>query len=87
MPEIIQKKRFTETKRYLNNPHRGCCTFQHFNGDPLFEGTSWNEQGPLTFSDPVDSVVKGYLPCSVSYCRWFWDVMEPKEGQYHFDFT
>jgi hypothetical protein len=86
MAEVIQKKRFTETKRYLNNPHRGCCTFQHFNGDPLFEGTSWSEQGPLTFSEPIDTVVKGYLPCSVSYCRWFWDVMEPKEGEYNFDF-
>jgi len=23
---------------YLDNPHRGCCTFQHFSGDQLAVG-------------------------------------------------
>lgn len=89
MLEKFSKKRFTETKRYLNNPHRGCCTFQKFNGDPLFPGQSWSEQGPLEFPETVDKnweVTDGYLPCSVSYCRWFWDVLEPEEGKYDFSF-
>ena len=84
MAEVIQKKRFTETQAYLNNPHRGCCTFQHFNGDPLFEGVSWSEAGPLEFPAPKKQVIDGYLPCSVSYCRWFWDVLEPEDGVYDF---
>jgi len=84
MIELIQKKRFTESSTYLNNPHRGCCTFQHFNGDPLFPGISWNESGPVTFPKPAQQVIDGYLPCSVAYCRWFWELLEPQEGNYDF---
>jgi len=86
MVELTQKKRYTEITAYLNNPHRGCCTFQHFNGDKLFDGVGWNEQGPFEFPEPIEKVIKGYLPTSVSYCRWFWDVMEPEDGKYDFSF-
>ena len=33
----------------LYNPHIGFQTFQHFNGDPLFDGKRWTEVGPEDF--------------------------------------
>jgi Domain of unknown function (DUF4832) len=71
---------------YLANPHKGCCTFQRFNGDALNTGLEWNEEGPLSFSPPVaDSLtVESYLSTTVAYCRWFWEVLESKEGKYDF---
>ena len=75
----------------LNNPHKGCCTFQRFNGDELMPGVDWTlfEQGPLTFpaskvSAQEPQVIDGYLPTTVSYCRWFWNVLEPRQGEYDF---
>ncbi len=69
----------------LPNPHRGCCTFQHFNGDALFPGTTWSEEGPTEFPPPDQMpVVEGYLPTTVAYCRWFWRVVEPQKGHYDF---
>ncbi|MFB3893794.1 MAG: DUF4832 domain-containing protein [Phycisphaerae bacterium] len=95
MAEVIRKVRPTPTDDYLGNPHKGCCTFQHFNGDPLFAGERWSEEGPLEFPNLARSpqagdmpasvrVTEGYLPTTVAYCRWFWSVLEPKEGQYDF---
>ncbi len=102
MAELVRRFRPTPTDEYLGNPHKGCCTFQHFNGQPPFPGTGWSEQGPLEFpelegDDPPRmfgglnnlngrraGVVKGYLPSTVSYCRWFWDILEPEEGRYDF---
>ncbi len=68
----------------LSNPGKGCATFQRFNGDPLNEGTGWSEEGPLTFPLPRTDVAAGYLPSTVSYCRWFWDVLEPAPGRLDF---
>jgi len=84
MAEVIRKVRPTPTDAYLGNPHKGCCTFQHFNGDVLFPGTSWSEEGPTQFPPPIKPVIDGYLPTTVSYCRWFWRLMEPRKGEYDF---
>ena len=84
MAEVVRRIRPTPTDEYLDNPHRGCCTFQHFNGDELFPGTSWSEEGPLAFPPRKAEVIPGYLPTTVSYCRWFWPVLEPEEGRYDF---
>jgi len=94
MAEVVRRIRPTPTDAYLANPHKGCCTFQHFNGDELFPGTGWSEEGPLTFPLPAaadlsarwagQQVADGYLPCTVSYCRWFWRVMEPERGRFDF---
>ena len=77
------KVRFTERREpLLTNPHKGCATFQRFNGDALNEGTRWSEEGPLTFPAAERDVAEHYLPCTVAYCRWFWEVFEPEEGRF-----
>ena len=89
MPEQAQKRiRPKEFKGILLNPHKGCATFQRFNGDPLFDGKHWSESGPTGTEFPTrkhPGVTPGYLPCTVSYCRWFWDLFEPEQGK--FDWT
>ncbi|MCK6470580.1 MAG: DUF4832 domain-containing protein [Planctomycetes bacterium] len=85
MAEVLRRVRPTPVDTYLANPHKGCCTFQHFNGDELFPGTSWSEEGPLVFSEPKHSPHhEGYLPTTVAYCRWFWRVLEPADGRLDF---
>jgi len=85
MPETLRRVRPTPTNAYLANPHRGCCTFQHFNGDDLYPGNTWSEEGPITFPKrKFSGVAPGYLPTTVSYCRWFWEIFEPEEGRYDF---
>lgn len=84
MAETIRRIRPTPTDEYLSNPHKGCCTFQHFNGDDLFPGKRWSEEGPTEFPPARKPVADGYLPTTVAYCRWFWRLMEPEQGQYDF---
>ena len=84
MAEFERRVRPTPTDAYLPNPHRGCCTFQHFNGDELFPGSTWSEEGPLKFPAAKASVIDGYLPTTVAYCRWFWETVEPEEGKFDF---
>lgn len=69
----------------LDNPGKGCATFQRFNGDPLNRGERWSEEGPLAFPRRRYRVAPAYLPSAIAYCRWFWEVFEPEEGV--FDFT
>lgn len=69
----------------LSNPHKGCATFQRFNGDALYPDRHWSEEGPLAFPAAGVPVIPGYLPSTVAYCRWFWDVLEPDDGR--LDFT
>ena len=73
----VRPKEFTGA---LLNPHKGCATFQRFNGDPLFPGTRWPEEGPIEFTPATCGVVDGYLPSTVAYCRWFWDLFEGSSG-------
>ncbi len=83
----VRKVRPRELKGFLLNPHKGCETFQHFNGDALFVAGSGvcHEVGPTDFPERLfEGVTPGYLPSSVSYCRWFWDAVEPEEGRYDF---
>jgi hypothetical protein len=85
MAETVRRVRPTPFDGYIANPHRGCCTFQHFNGDELFPGTKWSEEGPVKFPPrKYSDVTPGYLPTTVSYCRWFWEVVEPEEGKFDF---
>jgi hypothetical protein len=83
-PPII-KVRPREFKGFLLNPHKGCETFQRFNGDPLYEGQHYSESGPTEFPPrKFEGVTPGYLPSTVSYCRWFWNLFEPEKGRYDF---
>lgn len=85
MTDRTHRVRPTPTDMYLGNPHKGCCTFQHFNGDDLFPGTGWSESGPLEFPPrKARGVIPGYLPTTVAYCRWFWRHFEPDDGVYDF---
>ncbi len=77
------KARPKELRRpLLTNPHKGCATFQRFNGDPLNEGERWSEEGPLSFPRAECEVAEHYLPSTVSYCRWFWPVFQPEEDRF-----
>lgn len=84
MAETVRRIRPTPTDAYLGNPHKSCCTFQGFNGGPLFPGVKWSEEGPLEIPPATQAVAPGYLPSTVAYCRWFWRVLEPVQGQYDF---
>jgi hypothetical protein len=67
----------------LYNPHIGFQTFQHFNGDPLFEGLKWTEVGPEEFGPKPESLEnKDHPHTTISYCRWYWDQIEPKDGEF-----
>ena len=71
-----------KTDELLINPGKGIATFQHFNGDPLFQGR-WSEQGPLTFTEEIKTLDnQDYPPTSRAYCRWYWNVLEPEKGRY-----
>ena len=85
MSETIRRIRPTPTNDYLANPHKGCCTFQRFNGDETYPGVRWSEEGPTEFPPAkYEPVAPAYLPTTVAYCRWFWDLLEPRQGQYDF---
>jgi len=82
MPVTYWRARPTESKAYFRNPHKGCATFQRFAGDPLFEDTTWSEEGPTTFPPrKYPDVTPGYLPSTVAYCRWFWRLLQPTKDK------
>lgn len=93
----IKRVRYTAQNGFIANPHKGTCTFQRFNGDPLYEGLEWSEEGPITFPLPAQlpsgtggsaipsRTVKGYLPSTVSYCRWFWEIFQKDENTIDFN--
>ena len=80
--EVLKKVRPEPSTGFILNPHKGLTTFQAFNGDPLFPGYTWREEGPLRFDfrKQVPRFSAGYLPTTVSYCRWFWVNFEPENG-------
>ncbi|MCX7916956.1 MAG: DUF4832 domain-containing protein [bacterium] len=91
--EIYKKVRPIESKKFILNPHKGFATFQNFNGDPLFgEGNErdnipMDAAGPLKFDmcKKEPEFVDGYIPTTIAYCRWFWNVFEPEEGNFNWD--
>jgi len=72
-----------EIDTVLVNPGMGIQTFQRFNGEPLI--LNWDQEGdagPTTGLKPA--VVKPDFPeSSISYCRWYWNVLEPEPGKYN----
>lgn len=75
----------------LPNPHKGFTTFQRFNGDKLNENwtkeTGWKME-QLPDRNIVDSHVvgDGYPDCTLCYFRIPWNMVEPQEGEYNFEF-
>ena len=69
-----------EIDAVLVNPGTGIETFQRFNGDAINSGLAWSEEGPVgklaLAAGAVDFPVS-----SISYCRWFWETLEPEQGK------
>ncbi|HEX5412644.1 MAG TPA: DUF4832 domain-containing protein [Terriglobia bacterium] len=71
-----------EIDTVLVNPGMGIQTFQRFNGDALNPGLRWSERGPTGVLQPP-AEKPDFPESSISYCRWFWNVLEPQQGQYN----
>jgi len=86
--EQMQRVRPASTDKPLLNPHRGTTTFQRFEGDALQADHSWHDElGPEKFEPPKPQApyVGLYPATRVTYCRWPWSVLEPREGEIRFD--
>lgn len=68
----------------LVNPDMGIETFQRFNGDPINSGLGWSEEGPTSKLAP-GATKPDFPDSSISYCRWFWETLEPKQGEVHWE--
>ncbi len=71
-----------EIDTVLVNPGMGIQTFQRFNGDALNSGLRWSEEGPTEVLKPA-AEKPDFPESSISYCRWFWNVLEPEHGKYN----
>ncbi len=74
----------TEIQDVLVNPGMGITTFQRFNGQALNPGLEWSEEGPVSKLPPA-ATKPDFPDTSISYCRWFWDVIEPEPGKFRWD--
>ena len=73
-----------EIQDVLVNPGMGITTFQRFNGQSLNSGLEWSEEGP-TAKLPQAANQPDFPDTSISYCRWFWDTIEPQPGKFRWD--
>ena len=69
-----------EIDEVLVNPGMGIETFQRFSGDAINSGLDWSEEGPLGKLAPAAGAVD-FPASSISYCRWFWETLEPEQGK------
>jgi hypothetical protein len=69
-----------EIDAVLVNPGMGIETFQRFNGDAMNAGLGWSEEGPVEKPGPAVGAVD-FPESSISYCRWFWETLEPEQGK------
>ena len=69
-----------EIDAVLVNPGMGIETFQRFNGDAINPGLGWSEEGPVGKLAPAAGAVD-FPASSISYCRWFWETLEPEQGK------
>jgi hypothetical protein len=73
-----------EISDVLVNPGMGITTFQRFNGQQLNPPLEWSERGPIA-KLPVANPAPDFPETSISYCRWYWDTIEPEPGKYRWD--
>ena len=86
MPDIaIFRPKVTDDVLY--NPHIGFQTFQHFNGDASFAGKRLDRGRPGGVRPDARTArpVPSHPYSTVAYCRWYWDQIEPKDGQFRWD--
>src|SRR5260370_5414088 len=68
----------------LVNPGMGITTFQRFNGQEPNPPLKWSEVGPVT-KLPQAPAKPDFPETSISYCRWYWNVLEPEPGKFHWE--
>ena len=78
---VVYPKRIADV---LVNPGIGITTFQRFNGDALNAGQKWSEEGPVKQLTKPASAPE-FPPSTISYCRWFWETLEPEQGKIRWD--
>ena len=71
-----------EIQDVLVNPGMGITTFQRFNGQEPNPPLKWSEIGPEK-KLPQAATKPDFPDTSVSYCRWYWNVLEPERGKYN----
>src|SRR5438309_6634334 len=71
-----------EINDVLVNPGMGITTFQRFNGQEPNPPLKWSEVGPEK-KLPQAATKPDFPDTSVSYCRWYWNVLEPTRGKYN----
>ena len=73
-----------EIQDVLVNPGMGITTFQRFNGQEPNSPLKWSEVGPEK-KLPQAPTKPDFPDTSISYCRWYWNVLEPERGKYHWE--
>ena len=73
-----------EINDVLVNPGMGITTFQRFNGQEPNPALKWSEVGPVA-KLPQAATKPDFPDTSVSYCRWYWNVLEPEPGKYNWE--
>jgi hypothetical protein len=73
-----------EINDVLVNPGMGITTFQRFNEQEPNPPLKWSEIGPEK-KLPQAATKPDFPDTSVSYCRWYWNVLEPTRGKYNWE--
>ncbi len=68
----------------LVNPGMGITTFQRFNGQEPNAPLKWSEVGPVTKLGQAPTK-PDFPEASISYCRWYWNVLETEPGKFHWE--
>src|SRR5262245_56845366 len=71
-----------ESHEVLVHPGIGIHTFQRFNGQQPNPPLKWSELGPEK-KLPQAAEKPDFPEGSVSYCRWYWNVLETERGKYN----
>jgi hypothetical protein len=73
-----------EIQDVLVNPGMGVTTFQRFNGQEPNPPLKWSEVGPMA-KLPAATTKPDFPEASVSYCRWYWNVLESEPGKFNWE--
>lgn len=73
-----------ENHDVLVNPGMGITTFQRFNGQEPNAPLKWSEVGPVA-KLPQATAKPDFPESSIAYCRWYWNVLEPEQGKFHWE--